>query len=350
MAKIDTSGWREFRLIDVFHMNNTKSIVQKAITPDSGTIPYVTAQAGNNGILTYINCPLEWLDKGNCIMIGGKTLTFSYQEKDFCSNDSHNITLHLRDESEATEINYLFLIAALKRALYQKYSWGDSVSMQKIKDDTFLLPVDTTGAPDWNYMERYMKEVIRESETCLENLRHADTSKNPFNLTNWKPFHLYDDELFEIDMGTKLDRSKMKGLNPCVNFVGRGNTNNGITACVDKIEGLPPYAAGNLTLSMGGDVGSCFIQPDPFYTSQNVIVLIPKKEMSFAVKQFIATVIYKESQCHYKAFVDELNRHIKTDFSFYLPVDTTGSPDWAYMEHYMSAMLRESQTRLKCLR
>lgn len=62
-------------------MKNTKSIVKKDIFMDSGEIPYVTASSENNGVMTYIECPDEWMDKGNCIMIGGKTLVFSYQKK-----------------------------------------------------------------------------------------------------------------------------------------------------------------------------------------------------------------------------------------------------------------------------
>ena len=134
MAKIDASKWKSFKLTDIFRMSNTKSIVQKDIAPDSGEIPYVTAQAGNNGVMTYVECPDEWLDDGDCIMIGGKTLTFSYQAKPFCSNDSHNIALYLKDKVNASEIRYLFLIAVLRGTLYQKYSWGDSVSMKRIKD------------------------------------------------------------------------------------------------------------------------------------------------------------------------------------------------------------------------
>ena len=95
------------------------------------------------------------------------------------------------------------------------------------------------------------------------------------DITKWKRFHLYDEGLFEIDMGTKLDRVKMTQTNPEINFVGRANTNNGITARVDRLEELEPYDAGNITLSLGGDLGSCFIQPDRFYTSLNVVVLIP---------------------------------------------------------------------------
>ena len=92
-----------------------------------------------------------------------------------------------------------------------------------------------------------------------------------------------------------------------------------------------------MTVSLGGEyLGSCFIQPKPFYTSQNVIVLIPKWDMPFAVKEFIATMIFKESQTYYKAFVEELNRHIKTGFSFWLPVTSAGKPNWGYIEEFMN--------------
>ena len=63
-----------------------------------------------------------------------------------------------------------------------------------------------------------------------------DTSK-------WKKFHLYDDNLFEIDSGTKLDRVKMTDYKPSVNFVGRANANNGATDYIDVIPGLKPYDA-----------------------------------------------------------------------------------------------------------
>ena len=350
MAKIDASKWKSFKLTDIFRMSNTKSIVQKDIAPDSGEIPYVTAQAGNNGVMTYVECPDEWLDDGDCIMIGGKTLTFSYQAKPFCSNDSHNIALYLKDKVNASEIRYLFLIAVLRGTLYQKYSWGDSVSMKRIKDDTFMLPVDASGEPDWAYMDEYMSEVMQEAEKSLEHLSQADGDKHAIGIKNWKRFHLYDDDLFDIDMGTKLDRVKMAQVNPDVNFVGRANTNNGITARVDSIDALEPYSPGNMTLSLGGEyLGSCFVQPDKFYTSQNVVVLIPKWDMSFEVKQFIATMIFRESRSYYKAFIDELNRHIKTDFSFYLPVDDAGKPDWGHMEEYMRSVMKNAEIDLTAM-
>ena len=170
------------------------------------------------------------------------------------------------------------------------------------------------------------------------------------DLSKWKYFHLYDEKLFDIDSGTKLDRIKMTTYAPSVNFVGRANANNGVTDFIDEISGLKPYPAGVLTLSLGGEyLGSCFVQEKPFYTSQNVNVLIPRVPMSFYCKKFIATMIFKEGRLHYKAFIDELNRHIKRDFAIPLPVTADGSPDFEFMEFFMKKIHYRQQRTLNSL-
>ena len=133
----------------------------------------------------------------------------------------------------------------------------------------------------------------------------------------WYNVNLYDEQLFTIDSGNKLDKSKMATNNPTVNFVGRANQNNGITAVVNEIIGLEPYKKGYLTLALGGEyLGSCFIQPKDFYTSQNVNVLIPNNEISYNAKLFISIMIFKESRTYYKAFIDiQIEGYIR-DLSF----------------------------------
>ena len=169
-SKIDTSGWKEFKLTDVFKMSNTKSIVQSKIIPDSGLTPYVTSSSENNGILTYIDCPTEWIDNGNCIMIGGKTLAFTFQKNDFCSNDSHNIVLYLINKKYQKKTIYLFLISALQASLYQLFCWSDSISMKKALDATFFLPATAEGLPDFDYMDTYMQRIIDEEEAVADKI------------------------------------------------------------------------------------------------------------------------------------------------------------------------------------
>ena len=133
--------------------------------------------------------------------------------------------------------------------------------------------------------------------------------------------------------------------NPSINFVGRANANNGVTDFIDTIPGVIPYEAGLMTISLGGEyLGSCFVQDKPFYTSQNVNVLIPKRPMPYESKQFIATVIFIESQLHYKAFSDELNRHMNRDFSIPLPYLSDGSPDFDTMASYMKVAKKHNSS------
>ncbi|CAH0158981.1 Restriction enzyme BgcI subunit alpha [Arthrobacter sp. Bi83] len=165
--EVDVSKWKTFMLSDVFDMKNTRSITAANLVPDSGLTPYVTAQDGNNGVQMYVDCPDEWLDAGECIMIGGKTLTLSYQAADFCSNDSHNIALSSKDLESKSESCQLFLMSVLSAALSPKYSWGDSISMKVLQQESLLLPVTPAGIPDWEFMRNMMQTV---TDRMMENL------------------------------------------------------------------------------------------------------------------------------------------------------------------------------------
>ncbi len=283
-------------------------------------------------------------------MIGGKTLAITYQKENFYSNDSHNLVLYLKDNNQRTENVQLFLITALKASIGHTYNWGDSISFKSIQKDIIMLPVDKNGSPDFIYMEEYMENRKIAVNALLAKLQSAKQSAicQKINTKNWQPFHLYD--IFEINSGTKLDKSKMDTTTPKINFIGRSNFNNGITQKVNEIQGLQPYKSGNLTLALGGAyLGSCFIQEEPFYTSQNVVVLIPKKDISFAAKQFIATAIFKESQNNYRAFIKELNTHIKRDFVIKLPAKIDGTPDYDYMSAYINKIKSQSLHMIETL-
>lgn len=170
--KINVANWKRFKVTDIFDVKNTKSITQSMIIENSGEIPYVTASNLNNGVLTYISCDDDWIEEGNAIMIGGKTLTFTYQKNDFCSNDSHNISLYLKDKGLNLNLYSLFLITVLRSAFSNKYQWSDSISKTKIKKEYIFLPVNDKKEPDWDYMQKYTEKltlVVNEKIGILTN-------------------------------------------------------------------------------------------------------------------------------------------------------------------------------------
>lgn len=147
----------EYALTEIFDVKNTSNILSRDIIPNSGTTPYLCASSENNAVSTYIEYDDKFLEKGNCIFIGGKTFVVSYQENDFYSNDSHNLALYLKIVKK-TKLNQLYLATCVYKSLCHKYSWGDSISKAKIKADKIGLPVKN-GKPDYEAMDMLISAI-----------------------------------------------------------------------------------------------------------------------------------------------------------------------------------------------
>lgn len=124
---------------DYFCAINTGNILSRDIVDGSGSTPFVTASSVNNGVAAYIDASNYEIIKGNCILIGGKTFTLTYQKNDFVSNDSHNIALYSKCVSNEQVL--LYIITVLSCSLKHKYNWGDAVTKDKLlaQKSIFLL-------------------------------------------------------------------------------------------------------------------------------------------------------------------------------------------------------------------
>ncbi len=155
--------WQSFKIVDIFEVKNTRNILARDVVKDSGTTPYLCASKENNAVNSYINYNADFLDKGNCIFIGGKTFVVTYQQKDFYSNDSHNLALYLKDTHSKTKLNQLFIITCIYKALNNKYSWGDSISNTKIQNDSILLPTNPHGEIDFHFMHTLINALMKQT-------------------------------------------------------------------------------------------------------------------------------------------------------------------------------------------
>ena len=119
--------------------------------------------------------------------------------------------------------------------------------------------------------------------------------------------------LFEVAHGNKFDLNKMKPCAPiegAIAFVGRSGEDNGIVGFVMKNEDVEPYESGRITVALGGNALSSFVQPRPFYTAQNIDVLKPRHEMSLDVKMYYCLCI-EANRFRYSTFGREANRILK---------------------------------------
>nr|WP_262906720.1 restriction endonuclease subunit S [Tenacibaculum dicentrarchi] len=172
LLDFEKDKFEEFNVIDIFDVKNTGNILSRDIVKNSGVTPYLCASSENNAISSYISYDEKYLEKGNCVFIGGKTFVVSYQEKDFFSNDSHNLSLSLKNEEKRDKLTQLYLATCINKSLGYKYSWGNSISGTKIKKDKVKLPIKSKK-PDYEIMETLIsaiqKTVVKDVVLYVKN-------------------------------------------------------------------------------------------------------------------------------------------------------------------------------------
>lgn len=347
MRKIDTSGWKEFRIGDLFEACLSKDDIQPKDFVE-GKIPLVSSGKENNGIIAFVEDKKARLWEANTLTIDMFGKVF-YQENPYFAV-SHGRVNILLPKISMTKGCLQFMGCAIEKVTLQKYAFNEMCTGTKVLKDNIKLPAAPDGAPDWAYMESYMEKLETKVADSLTLLQAAkDAEKKKVDTREWGEFHLYD--IFSISMGNKFDRSKMCEVDEGINFVGRSALTNGVACAVTSVEDrkgntVQPYPAGDITIALGGSIGAAFVQDKEFYTSQNVCVLhTDDHSITERAKWFVAASI--TASCgNYEAFTDELNRHIRTDFIIRLPVDKTGQPDWAYMEEYMRKVERKTNGML----
>lgn len=113
----------------------------------------------------------------------------------------------------------------------------------------------------------------------------------PVSSHDWQEFSY--ERLFEIARGSRvLNRDLEPGDTPLIRCI---KDNNGV---VDRVNLPPNFPANVLTVNYNGSVGETFYQSEPFFATDDVLVLTPRAEMFDRFNQqiglFVATIIKLE--------------------------------------------------------
>ena len=168
MAKIDTSQWRKFAIGDLFDVIKGTRLTKANMKP--GEMRFIGSSAMNNGVTASIS-NAERIHPANTLTVcynGSVGETF-YQDEPFSASDDVNV---LYPKFPMTKPIGLFL-APLIRSVGKKYAFVDKWKQESMKLDTIKLPIKSDGFPDWNYMDSFMQNVMKESKASLKNLRRA---------------------------------------------------------------------------------------------------------------------------------------------------------------------------------
>ena len=318
LSDIDTSKWKEFYLKGLFKISKCKGCSKSKLI--EGNIPYVARSAENNGITEYCGNK-NFINKGNSISIHSEwkeTYCSFYQDKDFVSDGM----IAMIQNHNLNEWNALFICTILNLTKYN----GKGL-LNSLNDVTISLPVDSNGQPDWEYMEKTIKEL---EKTIKEELLKTIPQLSDIDTSEWKEFKVSD--IFINKNVKKYSKSpKEEGLIP---FVTSTSTNNGIS-CYCNLENV---CKGNcITVSTNGRCFDCFYQPINFAVSSDCEVLYPREEYEHFLNEYNAifiTTILSLNRSKY-GYSNKPKNGIVWKTVISLPVDSNGQPDWEYMEKYI---------------
>lgn len=320
MGKIDTFGWKEFRVGELFAQERGKEKAPKQNEP--GDCPLIQETNNNNGFDRMV-VPTKII-KGNSITVSiNYAQNVFYQEDDFCAS----VNIAVLRNSHLNRYNSQFVCSVLRNA-HQKFDYTSKISKELLNKEMIMLPVDKTGQPDWAYMESYMANIetrVAESMTMLQAAKDAEKKK--VDTREWGSFAL--GTLFNIVKGKRLTKAEMKsGKTP---FIGSSALNNGCTAMIGNDKNQHPE--NTITVCYNGSVGETFYQDQPYIASDDVNVLYPKFTMNRQIALFIVPLIKGVSSRY--DYIDKWKKEAMEADKIYLPVDKNGDPDWDYMEEYM---------------
>ncbi len=340
---MDISNWKPFECKKLFECKNTGNILARDVVDGSGNIPFVTASAYNNGVVAHIDASGYEIIKGDCILVGGKTFTITYQKDDFVSNDSHNFVI--RSKQSISDLAYLFLTTVIYNYFGQKYSWNDAVTKDKFLKESIPLPAKNDHTPDWEYMESYMKKQKEHSIKYLDTANQLTVPKHLISIENWKKYPITD--LFNLSL-PKGDLQVKQVKDGTVLLITPSAYNNGLLKRISAESDSTLYEKNCITVDM---FGNAYFHKEQFFVTAHghVNVLIPKIPLNVYLGTYLATSIKTMFLDKY-GFNEMCTLKILKAESLYLPADKNGNPDWAYMELYMKSMMNECEHTISTLK
>lgn len=346
--KIDINKWKEFKIGDLFDIHPTKAykMNNSSLLEKDGINPVVVNSCYNNGIGGYTN--YDCTEDGNMITFSDTTSADSifYQKDNFVGYPHVQGMYPIGEYKDKwSEYTYLFFITLFReKAINLNYDYVNKFTRESAKEIMIKLPVDNKDNPDWNYMERYMKNIEEKTKESIRRLNRCSEENKKIKSTEWGDFVIED--LFEIKRSSARSQSNYEEGE--VPFIASGNYNNGVLKYLKPKEDEKLDRGNCITVSPVD--GSTFYQKKDFLGrggAGSSIILLYNSNLNENNGTFIATIIRKI--CSKYGYNDMGSKETIRKETIKLPVDRNGEPDYEYMDKYMTKLLNKAKNKLSCL-
>lgn len=149
--KITTSTWKKFKFSYLFETNLSKKPLGNCDCWE------VTGQTTNNGR----KCKSNKYNQENIFTIASVGAycgtAFWHPYKFWLGNNVQGY----KPKFKVTDNIGIFITTVITKTFQPKYSYGKTASIERIKQESIFLP-EKDGQPDWDYMEKFMENLIEK--------------------------------------------------------------------------------------------------------------------------------------------------------------------------------------------
>lgn len=189
---LDTSGWREFKIGDLFDISGSRTTPKNKLEQiGEGKYPYITTQATNNGIAGYY---ATYTEKGHCLTIDSAVLGICfYQEQDFTASDHVEI---LRPKFfMSKEVAIFFTVLLNKTGSILGYAYNKKRSQTAIKTESKIAESKIT-----EFKKDFLVLLYRDSSgLCPQNdtSSHSERSEESKNAESTKDISAFSNPKYD---------------------------------------------------------------------------------------------------------------------------------------------------------
>ena len=352
---LDSVEWGEFKLIDIFEIKDGYYNKKPPINVKTkSTIPFLGATKYENGITAFYDLETikKWdkvgkinthnyedrLYRGNCLAVtnNGSVGNIYFQNHTFTC--SHDVTpLYLKVGKLNKYIAHF--LATMLRKTAESFEYAKKWRPERMRSSKIMLPIDSNSAPNWKFMEDYIKQEMKVQSRKVASYYENKLMKLGFELLDleveWKEF-FFTDIFKEIKRGKRLTKSnQIDGNTPYVSSTG---INNGVDNFIGNDEKVRKYA-NNLSLANSGSVGSCFYHKYEYIASDHITALTSEYADEYVYK-FMSTIISRLEEKY--SFNREINDKRISREKLFLPIDKNGKPHWEYMSNFIKKLEKEN--------
>lgn len=334
--------WGDFVIEKYFEKVKVQTLTYKvANLPSEPTgeyvLPALTAGIQNQGLNNYV--PVENATiLQNVISIsanGANTGATFYQSHKFTVlQDAYAIKWS--GDDELTNHHYLFMAAAISKAIYGNYEWTNKAGWERIKTESIKLPITANGEIDFRFIAELEAQRVAELETYMQvtglkdyalTFEEQDILKQ-YNEWTWSAFNL--ESLFgKSTRGKRLKSAdRISGTLP---FVTAGETNEGISDFIGN--NVDVFEANTTTIDMFGSAKYRNYK----YGGDDHIAVVHTEQLSKYASIFVTTAIHKSSHNGQFDYSNNFYASDADELNIMLPIKN-GAPDYDAMAILVSAI------------